>query len=94
MKKATTANEDLKFAPITTAKEVTIPAGKAYIEVPNNELTNARELLISFSDGETTAINGIEEVAPVTKTRKVVKNGRLVIETANGEFTIDGARVK
>ena len=94
MKKATNENDPLKFAPITTTKEVTIPAGKAYIEVPNSAFTGARELAISFSDGETTGINGIEEVAPVTKTRKVVKNGRLVIETAKGEFTIDGARIK
>lgn len=67
-------------------------AGKAYFE-SDTEL-NSKAFAIVF-EGETTAINGIEEVAPVTtKTRKVVKNGRLVIETANGEFTIDGARVK
>ena len=94
MKKAANADDQLKFAPITTAKAVTIPAGKAYIEVPNSELTSARELSYSFDEGNATGINGVEEIAPVTKTRKVVKNGRLVIETANGEFTIDGARVK
>lgn len=67
-------------------------AGKAYFE-SDTEL-NSKAFAIVF-DSETTAINGIEEVAPkTTKTRKVVKNGRLVIETANGEFTIDGTRVK
>lgn len=67
-------------------------AGKAYFE-SNTEL-NAKAFAIVF-DGETTGINGIEEVAPATtKTRKVVKNGRLVIETANGEYTVSGARIK
>lgn len=66
-------------------------AGKAYIGGGD---VNAKCLTLSF-ENETTAINGVEEVAPANvKTRKVVKNGRLVIETANGEFTIDGARVK
>lgn len=69
----------------------TLAAGKAYLQIA---VTSARSLEMSFDDA-TTAINGIEEVAPVNvKTRKVVKNGRLVIETANGEFTIDGARMK
>lgn len=69
----------------------TLAAGKAYLQIA---VTSARSLVMSFDDA-TTAINGIEEVAPVNvKTRKVVKNGRLVIETANGEFTIDGARMK
>ncbi len=69
----------------------TLAAGKAYLQFA---VTSARSLEMSFDDA-TTAINGIEEVASVNvKTRKVVKNGRLVIETANGEFTIDGARMK
>lgn len=66
-------------------------AGKAYFE-SDTEL-NSKAFTIVF-DGETTAINGVEEVAPVTKTRKVIKNGRLVIETANGEYTVSGARIK
>ncbi len=70
----------------------TLAAGKAYLNI--GVQAGARSLVMSFDDA-TTAINGIEEVAPVNvKTRKVVKNGRLVIETANGEFTIDGARMK
>ena len=67
-----------------------IAANKAYLAVPTG--VSAKEGF-TFED-TTTGINGVEEIAPVTKTRKVVKNGRLVIETANGEFTIDGARVK
>ena len=42
------------------------------------------------------ATTGISEVAAskVSKARKVVVNGRLVIETANGTFSATGARVK
>ena len=66
-------------------------ANKAYLAVPTAPA--ARMSGFTF-DNTTTGINGVEEIAPVTKTRKVVKNGCLVIETANGEFTISGARVK
>jgi len=69
-------------------------ANKAYFQMDGTNV-ESRTITMTFDDGSTTAIRGIEEVAPkTTKTRKVVKNGRLVIETANGEFTIDGARVK
>lgn len=73
----------------------TLAAGKAYLFAAAwaSTTTTARELTI-IEEGAATGINGIEEVAPVTKTRKVVKNGRLVIETANGEYTVSGARVK
>ena len=41
-------------------------------------------------------ITGISEIASAktAKARKVVVNGRLVIETANGTFSATGARVK
>lgn len=82
----------LKSGQFHLATAGTTSVGKAYLELP--EALGARTLSFSF-EGEATAINGIEEVAPViTKTRKALKNGRLVIETANGEFTIDGARMK
>ena len=68
-------------------------ANKAYFASGSDLSLSAKAFTIVF-DGETTGINGIEEVAPVTKTRKVVKNGRLVIETANGEYSVSGARVK
>ena len=66
---------------------------RAYLSTSYAVPNNAKALTIVFEDAAT-GINGVEEIAPVTKTHKVVKNGRLVIETANGEFTIDGARVK
>ena len=72
----------------------TLGAGKAYLQTSAALSTTTPARLNIVFEGATTAINGIEEVAPLTKTRKVVKNGRLVIETANGEFTVSGARVK
>lgn len=81
----------LKDGVFQPASAGTLAAGKAYLAIA---VSSARSLEMSFED-TTTGINGVEEVAPANmKTRKVVKNGRLVIETANGEFTIDGARMK
>lgn len=42
----------------------------------------------------TTGINDIVSASKSGKARKVVKNGRLVIETANGAFSATGARIK
>ena len=101
--KATTESQDLSagkcrlgfgadgvgFYPYAAASA---PKGIVYLDAA--PATGAKGYVIVFDNG-TTGINGIEEVAPATlKTRKVVKNGRLVIETANGEFTVSGARVK
>ena len=81
-----------KWHPVADNDAVTIPAYRAYFIC--TAAGDARVMEMSF-DGGATAINGVEEIVPpTTKTRKVVKNGRLVIETANGEFTIDGARMK
>lgn len=81
-----------KWHPVGNNAAATIPAYRAYFICTT---ANSAKVMEMSLDGGTTAINGIEEVTPVvTKTRKVVKNGRLVIETANGEFTIDGARMK
>ena len=77
--KATNGYLKANRAYLSTSYDVTAPGAKA--------------LTIVFNDA-TTGINGVEEISPVTMTRKVVKNGRLVIETPNGEFTIDGAKVK
>lgn len=83
-------------------RKATTPGGylkpnRAYLSTSYNVTAvgggDAKALTIVFNDA-TTGINGVEEIAPVTKTRKIVKNGRLVIETPNGEFTIDGAKIK
>ena len=46
--------------------------------------------------GETTGINDFyaRVVAKASKARKSFQTGKLVIETANGTFTVSGARVR
>ena len=63
--------------------------------------TNAGEQLdfildVSYGDGEATGINDFDApvVAKTQKARKYFQNGRLVIETANGTFTVSGARIR
>ena len=64
--------------------------------------TNAGEQLdfildVTYSDAVETGIDDIfatPAVAPAQKARKFFLNGRLVIETANGTFTVSGARVR
>ena len=65
MKKASTASDALKFAPLTTGSTaVNVPAGKVVVEVPNDVFTsnNSRELTISFDNGGTTGINGLDNL--------------------------------
>jgi hypothetical protein len=51
---------------------------------------------ITYSESAGTGINDFETpvVARTQKARKYFQNGRLVIETANGTFTVAGSRVK
>ena len=56
MKKATTAEDALAFAPLTTASAVTIPAGKAYVALDTS--AGARSLTVAFDD-ETTGIKSV-----------------------------------
>ena len=65
----------------------TVPVGKAYLVVPSA----SRDFF--FVDGDATGIETIG-TATTTATRKVVKNGRVVIETGNGAYTLNGARVE
>lgn len=48
---------------------------------------------LTFSFGETTAIQSVN-AEKTTAPRKVMKDGRIVIETAEGLFSVSGARVK
>ena len=64
--------------------------------------TNAGEQLdfildVTYGDAEATGISdllAVPTVARTQKARKYFENGRLVIETANGTFTVSGARIK
>jgi len=64
---------------------------KAYLTLPSG-LSGLFSALL-FTDG-TTGIESIEATDSQQTTRKVVKNGRLTIETPQGIFSATGARMK
>lgn len=70
------------------------PACRAYLLTDEN--MNAKGMPITFeSDEEATAVSEVVAVQQVKNgVMKTVKNGRLVIETAEGEYSIVGARIK
>ena len=80
--------EDYQIIKVTATK-----GGTAELKETNNGCRLYAIAINSELDGANT---GISEVAAskVAKARKVVVNGRLVIETANGTFSAPGARVK
>ena len=68
---------------------------------PSFTFTNGGEQLgfildVTYGEGEATGINDFDApiVAKTQKARKFFQNGRLVIETANGTFSVVGARVR
>jgi hypothetical protein len=68
---------------------------------PSFTFTNGGEQLgfvldVTYGEGEATGINDFETpvIAKTQKARKFFRNGRLVIETANGTFTVAGSRVR
>ena len=68
--------------------------------MPSFTFTNAGEQLdfildVTYGD-ETTGINDFYApvVTKASKARKFFQNGKLVIETANGTFTVSGARIR
>ena len=80
--------EDYQIIKVTATK-----GGTAELKETNNGCRLYAIAINSELDGATA---GISEVAAskVAKARKVIVNGRLVIETANGTFSTTGARVK
>ncbi len=68
-----------------------VAAGKAYLETTS--ALGARATII-LEDEVVTGINAIENVEKSNQVKKYLKNGRLVIENANGTFSVDGARIK
>lgn len=80
--------EDYQIIKVTATK-----GGTAELKETNNGCRLYAIAINSELEGATT---GISEVAAskVAKARKVIVNGRLVIETANGTFSTTGARVK
>ena len=70
-------------------KGTNFPACKAYLLIANN----SRLMMVFPEDGETTAINSVEGNAN-GEARKMLKDGKLVIETAKGVYSIQGTQLK
>ena len=95
MRKANTAEDALTFAPITTAHEVTIPAGKVYVTVPSSAFGGggARAIAVSFDDDETT---GIDNLTPALSEGEGVVynlNGQRIDKPAKGLYIVNGKKV-
>jgi hypothetical protein len=65
------------------------PACKAYLLTA----ASAREIGLVFADSNTTGINALDNNSKAT-VKKYLKDGRLVIKSAKGEFNVAGARIK
>ena len=69
-------------------------AGIVYLDPEYMNLSaGASALNFVIADGNTTAIKNVD-AEKTTAPRKVMKDGRIVIETAEGLFSVSGARVK
>lgn len=80
--------EDYQIIKVTATK-----GGTAKLKETNNGCRLYAIAINSELEGATTGISDVAS-AKTAKARKVVVNGRLVIETANGTFSATGARVK
>ena len=94
MKKATSALDALAFAPLSTSAAVTIPAGKAYVEVSNSAFeTPARELSIIFDEGETTGLADVRGKKADVRGDYYNLNGQRVAQPTKGLYIVNGRKV-
>ena len=95
MKKAASAEDALKFAPLSTSSPVTIPAGKIYIEVPHSAFDGAaHELSIAFEDeGETTSLNEVRGLKADVRGEFYNLNGQRVAQPTKGLYIVNGRKV-
>ena len=91
-----TSEDDLKSTAKDDYKVIKFVATKGGTAKVKESTGGFRLYAIAINSDIDGATTGISEVAAskVAKARKVVVNGRLVIETANGTFSATGARVK
>lgn len=91
-----TSKDDLKSTSKDDYKVIKFVATKGGTAKVKETTGGCRLYAIAINSDIDGATTGISEVAAskVAKARKVVVNGRLVIETANGTFSATGARVK
>ena len=94
MKKAASESDALAFAPLSTSA-VTIPAGKAYVEVPNSAFSGpANELTISFEeDGDVTGISEMKAMRNVGRETFFDLQGRQVTQPTKGLYIVNGKKV-
>jgi len=93
MKKAANAESALEFAPLSTSAAVTIPAGKAYVTVPNSAFNStARSITITFDDAS--GINNVTVSPSMMGDGKVYNlNGQRVTAPTKGLYIINGRKV-
>ena len=95
MKKATTDSDPLTFAPLSTSTEVTIPAGKAYIQVANSAFTSPARLLNFTFDDATTGITAVQGSEVMVNGSEAVYNlnGQRVAQPRKGLYIVNGKKV-
>lgn len=79
------------FVNMSAGKVVAEMMNKAYLNIP---ATAGVKPVLFFSDDNATAVAGVEEAKAEVKAIKFVKNGQLLIKTANGIVNAAAAQVK
>lgn len=93
MRKASSADSPLTFAPLSTTTEVTVPAGKAYITVPASAFASpSRNLSISFGD-ETTSIADVRSKMEDVRGDYYNLQGQRVKAPTKGLYIVNGKKV-
>ena len=92
MKKATTAGS-LEFKKLSTTG-VTMPANKAYVQVPSSAFAGAHELEITFGEeGSTTGIASVEKRQTTTDREVYNLAGQRVAQPTKGLYIVNGRKV-
>ena len=92
MKKATAAGS-LEFKKLSTTG-VTMPANKAYVQVPSSAFTGAHELEITFGEeGSTTGIASVEKRQTTTDREVYNLAGQRVAQPTKGLYIVNGRKV-
>ena len=79
----------VKFAKVSGG---TLGAYKSYLQLPTESLAGARELSISFDEGETTGISEIEKMRNVGNEKFFDLQGRLVAQPTKGLYIVNGKK--
>lgn len=81
-----------QFKPFTTSgKTVTIPVHKGYLHLTNE--ADAKRIVLSFDDGETTGIDTLETAAEDATANCYTLSGQRVSHPAKGIYLVNGKKV-